>query len=241
MKKQIVIIAEKKDDTVKELEERLENNGYYIYTVSCHVSAVAKIATKTEYFLLMVNEKSKDMLSLLYYLREICIDEEKFLYMIGETGALSEVAGVIPAMIIKGCFSLPYNLDNLIDHINSNVKKKARGAVLYVGQDAEFLSMLRRYIQGTYDFAATEGKVSETAEFIKDAGVVIMDLRAKMSIIEAMELYSLIRETKETKKFKFITLVDPESGKRLKDGIKLIDADYVFSSEMPADRLAAVF
>ena len=241
MKKQIMLISEGDSDIKAELVRELEASDYYLYHAEYKVNSISNYLNRTDRIILLLDGKDDDMSKILLFLRDICIDEEKFLYLIGKPDALSEAASKTPAMITGRTFSLPAPADEIVFGLNKAMAMESKGRVLYIGKDGEFLSMLRRFLQGRYEFAATDADIQETDVFINDANLVILDTRIQMSLAESLQLGLLIRRAKEKTGFKLIATADPEIMDKYGAGVKVFGADKIISSAITADRLASVF
>ena len=110
--KQIIIVTNHKDRYQKDIPE----NSLYVTWCDFSVDALLAVRDRSNIiFLLMDHEKYDDLNNMALYLRDLCLEMEKYVYMYGNKEDVDTMKSKIPAIFIKKTMYSFSHFDLLMD------------------------------------------------------------------------------------------------------------------------------
>ena len=143
--KQIIIVTNHKDRYQKDIPESS------LYVTWCDFSVDALLAVRDRsnlIFLLMDHEKYDDLNNMALYLRDLCLEMEKYVYMYGNKEDVDTMKSKIPAIFIKKTMYSFSHFDLLMDLIVQEevIAENGKPVFLLVDDDNEYSEKLRVHL-----------------------------------------------------------------------------------------------
>ncbi len=202
MLKQLIVISQDKDELPELLQESLESSGFRPIFCKFDITDVARVKHKSNMFLLFLPEDVEPVEGTLFYIRDTCIEEEKWVYLVGGSSAKQRAAKCIPSMIIKRSFSVITTdtaLDDMVIRISRDVPEKRHKHVIYLGDDSEFVTQLRLMISEENELAMVNEGYDEFRLFATDPDFVIVDIDKVYTIKDTLRIIGLLRSLNRKK------------------------------------------
>ncbi len=183
-------------------------NGFSPIICPFDVAAISDNKDKTEYFLInLPNVFSNEIRQVCFFLRDLCIDEEKSILCCGSSKNIDLARKILPSMVLKGTFEAA---SGDIDYVTKQTKMALRAnddrpGCLIIDTDMEYNRNLRLALHDFCDVAFSDGTLKETTPFIQEADLVILSMELEMSILDFMLLESLLSRQKKERQMNIVS------------------------------------
>ncbi|MBR5116824.1 MAG: hypothetical protein IK096_07135 [Lachnospiraceae bacterium] len=192
---QIVVITNRR----KYYENTFKMKGYYVNWCDLEINAIISVRDRSNVFVFCLEDADPDLLDKVgYYMRDLCIEDEKIVYLFGRKDSVDHLKNVIPSLFVQKALYLYGTTDMLMDELKQmeEAENKNTPALLVVDDDQELVEQLRIMLGGYFRFYVTHYDILETRLFIKEANVVLMGTRGRYSMLDIMDLLRLIAQRK---------------------------------------------
>lgn len=219
MLKPLIVITEKKIEQTDAgfLMDKFLENGFYPIWSTFLIPQISKLRDCTERILLIAPEKSsEDFRQICFYLRDICIDEEKMVFLCGAGEQLQIAKDTIPKLYVKGAYeSTPREMDYVVHQIKaaiaSDMEKKG---ILLVDDDPGYDREFRLAVADKFDVAVSDGTTMTAAPFLSDADIMILSIDLKLDTLQMLRLNSLLARRLSDPGFRVLYLAKDASRKK---------------------------
>ncbi|MCR4601021.1 MAG: response regulator [Clostridia bacterium] len=154
MDKKIVLISEGTNFMVNAIIKNLKEAGYEVGRIDPKISDINMAKVVSDIFVLYLGEYVNDIHDVLVFLRDVCLDEDKKIILVGYQDECNQVQEVIPDTQIEGTFERPLNVKNLITRLDQLVDlstvEEQKPLILVIDDDAVFLNMVKGWLQEKY-------------------------------------------------------------------------------------------
>lgn len=133
------------------------------------------------------------------YLRDLCLDEEKRVYQIGNDETNGIVKKVIPSIFLRGCYQFlgddPGDVLTGIAKLEKNELEKK--GFLIISADVSYCRMLRTALDKDFNVVVSNGPVNDIEPYLKDAYCVLIGLDVKGDFLEMAKLRILLNKARK--------------------------------------------
>ncbi len=203
------MVSSKKTFLVNSVATGLKKTS--ITTTACgpDVREIEKTKDETDIILLFVDEITPEMTKVLVYIKDVCVDDDKSLYLVGYKDTLDRVNEFIPAEFVKKEFPRPIDAKKLITTLLKEAEQLAlrfeQKSIMIVDDDVTFLKVIRKQLASKYRVTA----VKSGMQAIKHLGshtpdLILMDY--DMPITTGSKVMEMIRSEPETENIPVIFL-----------------------------------
>lgn len=183
---------------------RLLSHGYFessdLTPLWCeyNISEIAAVKGKTDFFFLILPEEiSTSLLQICYYLRDICIEEEKTVYIYGVSELIPTVKSTIPKLFISEIFEKGKDeIADAVAKIAQEVLKKSSMAlnILMIDDNQEYAQELSILLRDSFHPCVIKPDEPQLLNYIREANIVIINIDMKMKVMDqAILLNTAIR------------------------------------------------
>jgi CheY-like chemotaxis protein len=141
------------------LAKNLQKSGFTVGLAEPDIEAVNKVSSDTDIYLIFAGNFVFESSDVLVYLKDICVENEKLLCVIGYTKELTEIRNVIPENIISAEFDRPFDMKVLITELKklsaADEERKKGKHILLVDDDLTFLKMMQGWLSMKYNVTIT--------------------------------------------------------------------------------------
>lgn len=206
------------------------------------ISEVISAKDKTDIFLMFLPEdKNAELERICLYLRDICIDEEKTVYLFGKGDMLAYARKYIPGLMISAMYDKDLSqLKDVIESIGKAVAAKGtRLNRLLIFDDGDgYLKDLSVMLRDAFDVTLLKPYIDDVEGCLATADIVLISLDMKMSILDQAIYMDIIERLRKKNRLKVIFI----TGRREDQGkINLISAQSAIclTKEIKAEKIAA--
>ena len=237
--KQIIIVT---SDRAK--YEASFKNDFYVSWSTFSIPDLIKFRDRSNLILLLVgNEDFETLKTMGLYLRDLCIEDEKLLYLYGPKNNVDIITSLVPSLFIKKAlyshvhFYVMY--EELIKNDVNPDRKKPRFLIL--DDDTEYVESLRPHLDPFFQVFVCRFDINEIASLMHSVDIVLISMDGKMSLYDLMGmLRMLLTRAKSYSAFRYYYLA-PTNRERDRMNSGNENNNLTFSKEMEVHRVAAYF
>ncbi len=200
MRTKILFISQGVSFMGNSIQKNLESAGYEVTRVDPVVEQLSEYKDDISIFVFYLGKFLEDIPEVLVYLKDVCIEEEKMLVLLGNADEISAVENAIPKSAIAAKFERPVDLKRLVAEVGILAQavdaRDAKKSILLVDDDPTFLKMMKGWLDDEYRVTiVTSG--TQALMYIADNRPDLILLDYEMPVISGPQVLEMIRsETK---------------------------------------------
>ncbi len=196
MNKKILFISEGMSFMVNAVEKNLLDSGYEVIRVSPKMSELASHKDETALMIFYLGSFVSEITDTLVYLKDVCMEEEKLLILLGNPMELQAVEEHIPATVVAARFERPFDMKKLVENVDrlvmTNDGLSKRKSILLVDDDGTFLKMVRGWLADKYRVTiVTSG--AQAMMYIAENKPDLILLDYEMPVVSGPQVLEMIR------------------------------------------------
>ena len=200
MNKKLLLISEGNTFMVNAIDKNLTESGYEPIHLAPRMNQINEHYMDADLILFYLsNLDDEEYTKVLVFLKDICMQEDKQIVLIGNESDIKEVEEYIPESVITATFARPFDIKKLVGEVdfimqtNDNEKKKT---ILLVDDDPTFLKMVKGWLSEKYRVTiVTSG--AQALMYIADNRPDLILLDYDMPVTSGPQVLEMIRsETK---------------------------------------------
>ncbi len=234
--KQIIIVTNHKERYEKEIPK----TDLYVTWCELKVESLIGIRSRSNLiFIIMDHEKKDDLDRMALYLRDVCIEDEKYVYLYGNKEDVDTMTSKIPSMFVKKKMYSFSHFDLLIDIVVKEEVKAENGKPMFllIDDDSEYAERLRVYLDPHFRVLISRFDPEEIDKLVAVADVVLISMDGKLRLSEFMTLFRLLAAKKKIPRFAYYFISDSDSERNFNNsGVE--KSSISFSKEMDPERVA---
>lgn len=237
--KQIIVVTNHQDKFEKEFA------GTDIMITWSALSPEALLAVRGRSNILFVcldHENHDDLVKIGLFLRDICIEDEKILYLYGNKSDVDEVSSYVPSLFIqKSLYSFADFVQIRDDLVRDrNESDTGKPVFLIIDDDTDYVEKLRVYLDNDFKVLVSRFEIREIASLIHSADIVLISMDGKLALHDFMGLFQMLAARKKKSSFKYYYMSASDAQRaELNSGSE--STSISFSKEMDVDRVAKYF
>ncbi|MBR6307404.1 MAG: response regulator [Lachnospiraceae bacterium] len=193
--------------------------------------------------LVFVDGFTPEMMKVLVYIKDVCVDDGKSLYLVGYKDMLDYAAEFAPPEYVEKEFPRPIDAKKLVSTLSSEAELLSRRAeqknIMIVDDDVTYLKVIRKQLSEKYRITA----VKSGMQAIKHLGahtpdLILMDY--DMPITTGSKVMEMIRSEPDTEEIPVIFLTGRADRETVMDVMGLNPQGYLLKSASGEDILASI-
>ena len=196
MKTKLLFISEGISFMTNAIEKNLQEAGYELLKVAPNVAEISQHKDQAKLIVFFLGKFVSDILETLVYLKDICVEEEKLLVLLGNPTELHVVEEYIPSAVVSARFERPIDMKQLtaemarLELANSDFARRKN--ILLVDDDPTFLKMMKGWLDDRYRVTiVTSG--AQALMYIADNRPDLILLDYEMPVTSGPQVLEMIR------------------------------------------------
>ena len=237
-KKQIVLIGSK----TGLLENELKENGYLVKGCSFSISEIMLTRDCSNILILYTtNEDEEDLKRICLYLRDMCIEEDKILYIYGNKTGVDLIRSVIPSIFVrKSSYLFTEPFAGLIEDLNKLTYHDGveLPGLLIVDDDIEYISKLRPYLDDKFQIYVCHLDLKKAVALLNISDILLINSEASFTLYEFVEFFKATSARKKRKSFHFYYLTQSDEQRdRINSGLE--NSSIALSKSVAVEKTAS--
>lgn len=237
--KQIIVVTNHRD----KFEKEFAGGDFAVTWSALTVEALLAVRGRSNIlFVCLDHEKHDDLVKIGLYLRDICIEDEKILYLYGNKADVDEVASYVPSLFIQKSLYSFADFVQIRDELakNTALLDKDKPVFLIIDDDTDYVEKLRVYLDSSYKVLVSRFEIREIASLIHSADTVLISMDGKLALSDFMGLFRLLVVKKKKPSFKYYYMSATDRERAMLNSATE-STSISFSKEMDVERVARYF
>ena len=196
MNTKILFISEGMSFMVNAIEKNLQDAGYELVHIRPTVADLTEHKDEAELFIFYLGKFVSDIPEVLVYLKDVCLEDEKLLILLGNPAELQSVEEHVPTAVVSARFERPFDMKKVVEEVDRLVRVNddlaKRKNILLVDDDGTFLKMVKGWLSYKYRVTiVTSG--AQAMMYIADNKPDLILLDYEMPVISGPQVLEMIR------------------------------------------------
>ena len=238
MKKEAVLIGDRKSFMVTAIENGLVRDSFTVHRVGHTVGEISEIETPPRLWIFYLDGDINEMSDALVYCKDMVLEQEYFLYLVGNQEELELAARYVPDELVKAKLERPLNIATLLDKLYAGMaegeKIEAKKRILIVDDDPAMTRMIKNLLSPKYNvFMAGSGMNAIT--FLAKNTVDLILLDYEMPVISGAKVLEMIRTEPSTSTIPVMFLTGKSDKQTVMEVLALKPVKYLLKSMQPKE------
>ncbi|MCR5252056.1 MAG: response regulator [Lachnospiraceae bacterium] len=199
--KNVVIVSYSDSFLAKSVITKLSACGVRAVLVHADIKEIEKYSDGMELVVIFMSEELENVPETLVYLKDIILDKDLGLILIGEDSQFASVKRTIPETAVTDMFKRPLDIEKLIKRISSymdeNTGDKRMKTVLIVDDDFTYMRTVYEWLKDTYHVGMASNGVQAISYLAKNkADLILLDY--EMPIANGPQVLSMLKSDSDT-------------------------------------------
>lgn len=234
----ILFIAEAKSFMVDAITKNLETSGFDVTFVQSKVNAIEPVQKDALIILLYLGENVDNMADTLVYIKDITLEGEKKLFVVGADFEVKTVQQIIPEPAIMGIFSRPLNVKELVECMNDAMsdlqKREEKKHLLVVDDDAVMLRTIKEWLSEKYKVTIVNSGMNAITYLAKNRPDLVL-LDYEMPVCSGPQTLEMMRSEPETSDIPVMFLTAKGDRESVMKVLDLKPEGYLLKTMKPAE------
>ncbi|MCR5179083.1 MAG: hypothetical protein K6C95_08905 [Lachnospiraceae bacterium] len=191
--KQIIIATNDRE----KLEKATLGKGCYVTWCALELDDILRVRDRSNVlFLCPKDEEEDDLKRIGLYLRDLCIEDEKIVYIYGSRRGVDILVSKMPVMFTRMysyASQMPFTV--LLDDLAVMEKEMGsddRPAILLLDDKTEYIEKLRVYLEPFFHIYVNHFDMDELGFMILRSDVILVGMDKKLTLVEYMDIFRVI-------------------------------------------------
>ncbi len=241
--KKILLISDAKSFMVDAIINNLTSAGFEMIWQTPEINAVSRIEERPKMILMYLGESLEQISEFLVYLKDLVIEEENRLFLIGSEDEIKTVKQSIPEQAISGILNRPLNVKELVanmeraaENIETEKKKKH---ILVVDDDPVMLRTIKSWLSEKYQVTMVNSGMNAITFLGKTKPDLIL-LDYEMPVCSGPQALEMIRSEPSTSSIPVIFLTAKGDRESVTKVLSLKPEGYLLKTMAPGDIISTL-
>jgi CheY-like chemotaxis protein len=196
----ILFLRKEKNFMTGAIMNGLTKAGFVMAEESISVNSIQKYRDICALILFYTDgiEMMEDISSVLVYLKDMCLEENKLLYLVGDPNEFSFVCRTIPQASLCDTMARPLDMvkltDDMIKYTSSDFSQKKN--LLVVDDDVAYLKIVREWLKNDYNVTIVPSAM-QAITYMSNNPVDLLLLDYEMPITNGPKVYEMMKSDPE--------------------------------------------
>ena len=239
MDKRVLFIGETSSFIVNAVRDGLKEAGFECDFCKLDINEINKVVDKPDMFFIYADEKAIQETEALIYIKDICVEEDKKIFLVGYAEELKVITDMIPSDCLGECFERPINVKKISDTLKQRAISIETGAnkkhVLLVDDSGTMLRTVKGWLEGKYRVSMVNSATSAISFLaVNQPDLVLLDY--EMPVCSGPQMLEMIRSEIKTESIPVIFLTSKGDKESVAKVLSLKPQGYLLKS-MPSDQI----
>lgn len=243
MEKQVLFIGSASSFLTNAVRDGLKEAGFTTTFCQLRVDEISKIPDKPQFILMYVDDGSVTQNEAIVYLRDLALEEDKQIFLIGYQDEVKDVKGKFPSNVIGGTFERPINVKEIAEHLNAcannailDTRKKH---ILLVDDSGTMLRTIKGWLESKYRISMANSATAAISFLaMNKPDLVLLDY--EMPICSGPQMLQMIRSELKTESLPVIFLTAKGDKESVAQVLSLKPQGYLLKSMPPNSIIEAI-
>ncbi|MBO6137105.1 MAG: response regulator [Lachnospiraceae bacterium] len=150
--RKVIILGRGSTFMITAIGNNLSDAGYRCIKLDAYIEDIRKRENEADIVVIYLSQDLLDDMKVLIYIKDLCLANGKFLYLIGDEVELREARRIFPERGVTRCFEKPLDIKNFISTVDalSSDPNTLKRLILFVDDDSDYLEMAGGWLEESY-------------------------------------------------------------------------------------------
>ncbi len=229
----LLLISEGSTFMVDAIVKNLKEAGFEVVQCNPIIKDIKEHEDDADILLIYLGDYVESRAEDMVYLKDVCIEKEKIINVIGDKMELEELKRTVPEGMISNYFSRPLDIKNLVS-VMQEVANEAetigsKKSILVVDDDATFLKMVKDWLDNDYRVTIVNSGMQAITYIAKNTPDLIL-LDFEMPVTTGPKVLEMIRSESATATIPVIFLTGKDDKESVTSVLSLKPEGYILKS-----------
>lgn len=239
MDKRVLFIGAASSFIINAVRDSLKEAGFECVFCKLEVSDVSRISDKPGIIFIYADEKAVSETEALIYIRDLCMEEDKKIFLIGYSEELKTITDMIPTDCLGGCFERPINVKQIADTLkniaNSDDLGENKKHILLVDDSGTMLRTIKGWLDDKYRVSMVNSATSAISFLaVNKPDLILLDY--EMPVCSGPMMLEMIRSEIKTESLPVIFLTSKGDKESVAKVLSLKPQGYLLKT-MPSGQI----
>ena len=221
----------------------IDESGVSCIRVDSEIKEIEKNKDDADMVFLYVNEAVADNTQVLVFIKDVCADDVKTLFLAGYSEDIEKVYRVIPKDMVREAFIRPFENKYIVKVISNEAeearKRRSAKRILVVDDDITFLKMVKKWLMDKYQVTIVKSGM-QAIKYITGhrPDLILMDY--DMPITDGTKVLEMLRSEPDSAEIPVIFLAGKADKETVLKVMSLKPQGYLLKSMKQADIVSAI-
>ena len=229
----VLIISAKETFSVHGMESKLKEIGFEGIFSPANMEELPDNEHKSDLLVYYMDEKVSIDTNFVVYLKDLCMEKEKSLILIGRKEEYEQVLKTLPTKCINAWFERPLDMNKFLETVknikNSMMQMAMRKTVLIVDDDVAYMQVIRDWLKDTYQIVMVNSGVKAIKWLTNNkADLVLLDY--EMPVVNGPTFFEMLKSDSDSDVVPVMFLTGQTTKSSVLTAMKLKPVDYLLKS-----------
>ncbi|MCR5097918.1 MAG: response regulator [Lachnospiraceae bacterium] len=229
----VLLVSNKETFSIHGMESKLKEIGYEGVYVQDDIEELDEVAWKSNFLVYYMDEKMPIDTNLVVYLKDLCMEKEKSLILIGRKEEYEQVLKSMPKKCINSWFERPLDMNKFLLAVqnlkNSMIMMAMRKTVLIVDDDVAYMQVIRDWLKDTYQIVMVNSGVKAIKWLTNNhADLVLLDY--EMPVVNGPTFFEMLKSDPDSDVVPVMFLTGQTTKSSVLTAMQLKPVDYLLKS-----------
>lgn len=188
----------------------LKSKGINIANADFSTNSIATIKNQSNIFILMMPDHySTAIKGACLFIRDLCLEEDKMLFICADADVMEEVKKDIPKLFINGTYRPSGEMlmklsDDILACLSDKVTEKKQ--ILMVDNDLDHMEKMSGYLNEKFSTVLIKPDMKQINRHISNSHVIVIGMDSQMTVWENALLFTLVERWQIVNDLKLVFL-----------------------------------
>lgn len=243
MEKQVLFIGSASSFLINAVRDGLQEAGFETTFCKLRVDEISRLPERPPFILIYVDENSTKESEALVYIRDLALEEDKSVFLIGYPDDVAAVKDKFPQNVLEKTFERPINVKEISEYLNAsannaimNTRKKH---ILLVDDSGTMLRTIKGWLEAKYRISMANSATAAISFLaVNKPDLVLLDY--EMPICSGPQMLQMIRSELKTESLPVIFLTAKGDKESVAQVLALKPQGYLLKSMPPNSIIEAI-
>ncbi len=232
-KNNVLIISSQEKFSVHGMEMKLNEIGFNSIYVPLEIKQLQERSETSDLIVYYMDDTVSDDPAFLVFLKDLCMEKEKNLMLIGRKEEYEAVIKTVPLNCITAWFERPLDMKQFVDKVVEQFDKMLlqgmRKTILIVDDDVTYMQMIREWLKDSYQVVMVNSGI-KAIKWLTTNKVDMVLLDYNMPVTNGPQILQMLQSDVDTDEVPVMFLTGQQNRESVITAMKLRPADYLLKS-----------
>lgn len=229
----VLLVSAKETFSIHGMEAKLSEIGFEGLYIPAKVDTLTGVYDMSDVIVYYMNEKTPIENKFVVYLKDLCLEKEKKLILIGRREEYDTVLKNMPEKCVDAWFERPLDMNRFLLTIKRQFHQmkmmNTRKIILILDDDVAYMQMIRDWLMDTYEIVMVNTGV-KAIRWLSDNKADLVLLDYEMPVLNGPTFFEMLKSSVDSEMIPVMFLTGQKTRESVLTAMKLKPVDYLLKS-----------